>query len=670
MQLRVIFSVWLAAAALLSPAPEGTEEPAAKRLSAIVGVAVEEYSKGVDADGKIIAPSELDEVHGFLNDAKDAAQRLTTANAPAVRLVLDSLVEAAEHHVKPAELARLHGKFVLALGVEGALDLPTKEVSLARGKALFEQNCVPCHGATGAGDGPAAKKIVPPPAAIGTSATMHTVSPALIYRVVSVGIAGTAMPSWSPVLPADDRWAVATYVNSLRASDSDRAAGAKLLETYCSGCATGSPPELMQFTWQAERSDAQIVAAIAAGDGATGFRDGAKLSAEEARQTVAALRCAPIVATGSKAFAREAFSPSDAARHAVRLVDEALTAARAARTAAAADLAFDAYIAFEPLEGPARMRNPSVVSDMERHFADFKGALKTGDLVSAEVARARIEHGMPAIIDLATPTTTTWGVFFESFVIILREGFEAILVLGAIVAFLIKTGNRARLKDIWWGAGAGIAASAILAVLLSTILKHVPASQDTIEGVTMLVAVVVLFSVSFWLISKVEAAKWQKFIRDKVNAALSHGGSFALAFASFLAVFREGAETALFYQALFTRGGNLFMPVALGLLLGTVALALIFTLFSRFGLRIPLRPFFAVTSALLYYMALVFAGTGIKELQEANILPRTLLHGFPHVELIGLYPTLETLLAQGVLVALLPIALWTYFKPMPKEAQA
>ena len=309
------------------------------------------------------------------------------------------------------------------------------------------------------------------------------------------------------------------------------------------------------------------------------------------------------------------------------------------------------------------MRNPGLVADMERHFADFKGALKAGDLGAAESVRTKIEQGMPAILELSTPTSTTWGVFLESFVIIVREGFEAILVLGAIVAFLVKTGNRARLRDIWWGAGVGIGASAILAVLLSTILKHVPASQDTIEGVTMLIAVVVLFSVSYWLLSKVEAAKWQKFIRDKVNAALSHGGMYALAFVAFLAVFREGAETALFYQALFTRGGDIVMPVSLGLLSGSATLAVIFTLFWWFGLRIPLRPFFAVTSALLYYMALVFAGTGIKELQEANILPRTMIPGFPHADLIGLYPTVETLTAQGVLIALLLFALWSHFKP-------
>src|SRR5271170_5822918 len=99
------------------------------------------------------------------------------------------------------------------------------------------------------------------------------------------------------------------------------------------------------------------------------------------------------------------------------------------------------------------MRNPGLVADMERHFADFKGAVNAGDLDAAEAVRAKIEQGMRAVLELSTPTSTVWGVFLESFVIIVREGFEAILVLGAVVAFLIKTGNRARLRDIWWGAG-------------------------------------------------------------------------------------------------------------------------------------------------------------------------------------------------------------------------
>ncbi len=611
---------------------------------------------------------ELEEATGFLRDAKDVAKRLTTADADAVRLLLDSLTAAADRRATPDQLAIIHRKFVTALGAAGALDLPTRAVDVAVGKTLYARNCIACHGATGAGDGPMAKNISPRPDPIGTAETMHTVSPAHMYRVVSVGVQGTPMPAWSTTLDPDQRWAVVAYVNSLRATDADRAAGAALLKARCATCSGPRPPDARTFAWQAERSDSQFAAAIHAGDPATGIADGRAVDAVSADQMVAALRVAPIVAPAVALTTGPAtFDPRVAARQVVRLIDDALTAARAGRPADAGDMAFDAYIAFEPLEGPARMRNPGLVADMERQFADFKGAVKANDLNAAEKVRNSIEQGMPAILELSTPTSTWWGAFVESFIIIMREGFEAIIVLGAVVAFLIKTGNRARLRDIWWGTGAGLAASAALAVLMRTVLTRVPASQEIIEGVTLMVAVVVLFSVSYWLISKVEGAKWQKFIRDQVNTALSHGGSAALAFVAFLAVFREGAETALFYQALLSRGSDVLAPVSLGLVSGFAALAVIFTLFYRFGIRIPLRPFFAVTSGLLYYMAFVFAGKGIAELQEADAMTRTVIPGFPHLDLVGIYPTVESLLAQGVLVALLVFALWRTLTPLPAD---
>jgi high-affinity iron transporter len=168
----------------------------------------------------------------------------------------------------------------------------------------------------------------------------------------------------------------------------------------------------------------------------------------------------------------------------------------------------------------------------------------------------------------------------------------------------------------------------------------------------MLIAVAVLFSVSYWLISKVEAAKWQQFIREKVSTALDQGGGRALAFVAFLAVYREGAETALFYQALFNEGPQVIMPISLGILVGGVALAVIFTLFYRFGVRIPLRPFFSVTSVLLYYMAFVFMGKGIRELQEGNIIPLSAIRGFPHIEALGIYPSWEGVLSQFALLLL------------------
>jgi high-affinity iron transporter len=364
-------------------------------------------------------------------------------------------------------------------------------------------------------------------------------------------------------------------------------------------------------------------------------------------------------------------APGTPAAHAVlALLDSALDFAKAGRIADAGDRAFDAYIAFEPLETPARARQPGLVSSMERHFADFKGALRGKDLSIAQHARDAIALDLPRIVELTRPTGSGWSAFFQSFLIILREGFEAILVIGAIVAFLIKTGNRDRLHSIWMGIIAGLAASALMAVIMVTVLSHLPTSREVVEGVTMLIAVAVLFSVSYWLISKVEAAKWQKFIRGKVSTALDHGGGKALVLVAFLAVFREGAETALFYLALFSEGGNVAIPLTLGIIVGFGALAVIFTLFYKFGVRIPMRPFFTVTSVLLYYMAFVFIGKGIRELQEGNVIGITVLPGMPSVPSMGIFPSMETLVAQGILLLLFVFMVVRTFIPESRQKPA
>src|SRR6266550_4931864 len=352
------------------------------------------------------------------------------------------------------------------------------------------------------------------------------------------------------------------------------------------------------------------------------------------------------------------------------LLDSALDFARKGQTAEAGDRAFDAYIAFEPLETPARAKKPGLVATMERHFADFKGALRRNDIAGASGSRNAIADGLPSVIDLQQQPSSNWEAFFQSFLIILREGFEAILVIGAVVAFLIKTGHRERLRSIWLGLVLGLVASLATAVVLKTLLAAMPASREIVEATTMLIAVVVLFSVSYWLISKVEAAKWQKFIREKVTSALDHGGGKALALVAFLAVYREGAETALFYQALFNEGPNVGVPITLGIVAGFALLAVIFTLFYRYGVRIPMRPFFTVTSILLYYMAFVFMGKGIRELQEGNIMRITVIPGAPHIEAMGIYPSMETLTAQGILILLLIFAMVKTFWPGHKTEES
>ncbi|HEY5062782.1 MAG TPA: cytochrome c/FTR1 family iron permease [Gemmatimonadaceae bacterium] len=656
------------------------QEHPVQRVANIVSVAVEEYGKGVDDRGRLTAPDEYSEALSFLRDAKAAALRLPGQRVAVASAVLDSMIAAVVAKKTPRELAALNQRFAAALGQEAALQLPKGVIDVADGRRLYQTNCASCHGREGLGDGPAAAALTPRPPALGTAAVMFGVTPAMAYRKISVGVTGTAMPAFASTLTVDQRWSIVAYLPALRSSPERVAEGEGLYVQNCVSChgTTGAgdaaigrtlsklPPEIGSFAWQAEHSDSQLTRAIAGGVPATPMPPALNLRPDQLQVVVAYLRTLPMRTRGTTAASEPADSGTAgaAARRSISLLEQSLTAARNGQLAEAGDRAFDAYLAFEPIESRARARDPGVVASMERLFTvDFKGAVQANDLRGAERARDAIEANMPNVVELTRPAGNASEAFLQSLLIILREGFEAILVVGAVVAFLLKTGHRDRLRSIWMGIGLALAASAVTAVILRTILQAVPASKDIIEGLTLLVAVGVLFSVSYWLISRVEAAKWQQFIREKVNTALEHGGGRALALVAFLAVYREGAETALFYQALFNEGSHVILPITLGILVGFGALAVIFTLFYRFGVRIPLRPFFSVTSVLLYYMAFVFMGKGIRELQEGNAVPLTIIRGFPTVEALGLYPTWQTLLAQLVLLALFVFAVAKTFWP-------
>ncbi len=659
MSLRtILISIFLLATPLVAGDVRAQETPA-KRLANVVGVAVDEYGKGVDARGQIFAQLEYDEAVAFLADARGIADRVADARSADLAAIIDEMRTAVAAKVAPADLLAIHQRLIALLGPDAELEYPTRAVDLAMGRRIYAERCASCHGDTGAGDGVAAAGMNPAPPALANAELMADVTPALMYRITSVGIQGTAMPGYSD-LSSDERWAVVTYVSTLRASEALAKRGAALLAERCAGCAPGAVPTGHTFSWLAERHDQQLLAAIAAADAALGLDAARRIGGDDARAIVAALRASPTV------VAPRARDATVVAAEVLQTLDASIDRARAGDRTAAGDLAFDAYVTFEPLESAVRTRDPGLVALVERHFADFKGAVQTGDVAAATRARERIAVGIPQVIELSQRETSAWGSFFESLLIILREGFEAILILGAVIAFLIRTGNGDRVREVRFGALAGLAASAVLAVVLRTVLINAPASREVIEGVTMLLAVAVLFSVSYWLLTKVETARWQLFIREKVGAAVSSGSAHALALVAFLAVFREGAETALFYQALLVRGPQVIAPIIAGLVVGSLVLVAIWIGFHRFGLKLPLRGFFATTSALLYTLAFIFLGKGLRELQEGNVVSITPWSGGPYFEPLGIFPSLETLLAQGALVALALFALWRSFLAAPR----
>ncbi len=247
------------------------------------------------------------------------------------------------------------------------------------------------------------------------------------------------------------------------------------------------------------------------------------------------------------------------------------------------------------------------------------------------------------------------GVFLASLLIITREGFEAIIIVGAIIAYLIKSGNKEKTGAVYWGSAIALGASVVMAFILSGLSGASGANQEIIEGLTMLLAVVVLFYVTNWMGSKSEAAAWTSYIEGKVQSSITRGSVLSLAFAAFLAVFREGAETILFYQALLAGTKTYLNMIWLGLGIGCVGLLVIYLLIRFMSIKLPLKPFFLGTSILLFIMSISFVGSGVKELQEGNLIGVTPVPGIGSVDILGIYPTLETLIPQLVLLALVVV---------------
>ncbi len=324
------------------------------------------------------------------------------------------------------------------------------------------------------------------------------------------------------------------------------------------------------------------------------------------------------------------------------------------------------------LEAAVAARNPRRKADIESGFAHIRGLIVSGkpaDTVAeaVEALKARIRQAA-ALLD---QDHGRWGAFLNGLILIVREGFEAILIVTALVVYLLKSGHRDKVGVVYRASAVALVASVLTAVAIRTLFTLSPRHQETLEGAAMLLATAVLFYVSYWLTSKAEADRWQRYVRTRVQAALGTGSLVALWSAVFLAVYREGAETVLFYEALLAGSGpGEGTAVLAGLGVGSLALVLIFLVLRSGALRIPIGPFFTVTSVLLYYLAFVFAGRGIRELQESGLVGATPTSWIPTWEFLGLYPTWESVGLQATLVGAAAVAVAHLFRRRSKRMGA
>ncbi|HEY7875440.1 MAG TPA: FTR1 family protein, partial [Actinomycetota bacterium] len=372
-------------------------------------------------------------------------------------------------------------------------------------------------------------------------------------------------------------------------------------------------------------------------------------------------------AVGGDVSAEEAVHELDTARD---LVDESLELYEDGRVENAYTAARNSYLDhFEYVEIPLRVRDESLTLAVEEDYAALRNQIEAGiplDQVRAtaievhrgldEVERELSEPGLAAPIIALT----------YAFTILFREGLEAVLVVAAILGYLEASRNTQYRGAILRGVGGGVAATVVLFVIVTVFVRLAPVQRELLEAGTALVAVGVLFYVSFWLISRLEHRRWMEFVKAKVWVAATTGSTLALAGVGFTAVFREGFETVLFYQALVSFASGLLPWVIAGTLAGIVALGAIGWVIFKAGRRIPVRAFLTTAVALVMVLSVAFVGNAVRGFQEAALLPVTHLESLPDLpiflaQLTGWYPTRETLLAQGALTLVYVLgALWTF----------
>lgn len=366
---------------------------------------------------------------------------------------------------------------------------------------------------------------------------------------------------------------------------------------------------------------------------------------------------------------------SEVAKEMGDILDKALAAYEHGDGAKGAGYVNDAYYQYyEKLGFEKNVMNAisgGRVSQVEYQFKESRQAMNNGepikqasqyvtDLKAMLVEdAATLDGGAAGKVNPFTAFVTS--AFGQAFIILLREGLEAILVVAAIIAYLIKTGNKSMTRYIYFGVAAGLAASGILAIVFNALFGGSGPQQEITEGVVALIAMLMLLYTSNWMLSRSSEHAWNAYIKDKTVAAVSKGSLLSLAMLSFLAVFREGAETVIFYQAIFSMVSGSTSGIWWGAACAAVVLVIVFLLIRCTSVNMPIRPFFIVTSVFMAVLVMIFAGGGVHALIEGDVVNGTYLKGVPTSDWLGLYPYAETIAAQAaaaiVVITLTAVAL-------------
>lgn len=578
---------------------------------------------GAVQNGKVISQGEYAEQVEFIDivvkNAKGNDKLSANQNFISEIIKLQSIINSKGSPDEVSKLARsLQGKAIELAQINVA---PTSIPDLPAGEKLFQANCVACHGATGHGDGLAGVNLDPKPANFHDPDLIWNSAPYKFYNTIRMGVPGTGMMAFGS-LTDKQIWDLAFYIKSLGYNKTD--------------VKTETDFDLAEVS---TLTDSELAEKLG------------NKSEDEKKAIVGSIR--------SVGFNSP---PQDPLRTAENFLSKSVLAAKAEDFASAKTFALRAYLeGVEPVEPKMKANMPGFVEKIESEMSSFRSSLDNKDSIQVIEQKQLLINGMlqEAKTLFAENKMSPAVAFGAAFSIFLREGFEAVLIIIILISILRAMNQPQAVKWVhagWISAiGVGIAAWFASGALLTMS----GLSRELMEGGISLLAVAVLLYVGFWLHRYSEMKKWRIFLEEKLKSGLSQGSYIGLALVAFMAVFREAFEVVLFLRAIWLDLDSSGQSVAgLGILSSTLLLAVLSYFAIRESKKLPLGILFKVCSWTMMALAFVLMGKGLHSLQEAGFIPVTTSPLSVRIDLIGVYPSFQTLIAQLALITLFAGLFW------------
>ncbi len=597
------------------PAAKSDWQTSAQLIIGALDYVAIDYPEAVQA-GTVINTAEYAEQREFLATVNElllslpsrAARQSLLSQAQELATLVD---DRAPSEQVASGASRLAAALIQAYDVITAPIVASVPASVA---PLYAEQCAACHGASGRGDGHAGTALEPAPTDFHDSKRARQRSVYGLYSTLTLGVVGTGMPSFTS-LTEDQRWALAFYVAGLRDEPGVIAQGERL---WNSGELREALPTLASFT---SRTPAVIDA-----------------NRETISPVLAYLRHHPeALVTSSEGPIQRTI---DGLRDAVSAYDND-------QADIALQLALSAYLeGYELIEAPLRTLDHELAIGIERDMQVLRNTIRDGvpaDELALSVANLEIRLQEASAL-LSTSGSSTATLFTSAFLILLREGLEAILLLAAMSLYLRRTEHTTAMRYLHLGWLGALTAGVLTWIGIKTVISISGVQREVIEGTAALLAAFVLLYVGIWLHRHSNAVHWQAFLNERLGKSLSTGTLWGIAALSFIAVYREILETVLFYETLWLQSGTA-MPLVFGALLAALALVAAGWIVFRIGARLPLRRFFQANGVLMFGLALIFAGKGVVALQEAGWISVTFV-SVPRIDWLGIYPTAQSVGTQ------------------------